>query len=283
MGCDGAPRPEPCRTASRARSYNRTVSTVVSRRLRRLWPVALLVFVGACTGAQEVAALCRLVPSLESSLLSVRAQLGTLSTSTPSELESSVFGLISTLENMNEFPPPEAAEDLATLLRAYEELAVSLRNVYWDGSIGATDPAVSSSIANLERSDNVAALASIRTYVERECETTLPGPVGAPAIDATTLPPPPPVVEPMDEGDQIYDAEASRLRSFGYLIAGSVGMAITSEQALCVGRWVGESFDELGSDSDRVYQEAVQNAMQACVFAPQTTTVDGQSQPSDNG
>ena len=40
------------------------------------------------------------------------------------------------LENMNEFPPPEAAEDLATLLRAYEELAVSLRNVFWDGSIG---------------------------------------------------------------------------------------------------------------------------------------------------
>lgn len=245
--------------------------------------VALVVLVAACTGAQEAAALCRLVPSLESSLVTVRAQLGTLSTTVPSELESSVFGLISTLENMNEFPPQEVAGDLATLLRAYEELAVSLRNVYWDGSIGATDPAVASSIAHLERSDNVAALASIRAYVERECETTLPGPVGAPAIDATTLPAPPPVVEPLDEGDQIYDAEASRLRSFGYLIAGSVGMAITSEQALCVGRWVGESFDELGADSDRVYKEAVQNAMQACVFAPPTTTVDGQPAASGNG
>lgn len=248
-----------------------------------MWAIALLPLMPGCTGAQEVAALCRLVPSLESSLVSVRAQLGTLTTTTPSELESSVFGLISTLEDMNEFPPSETAEDLATLLRAYEELAVSLRNVYWDGSIGATDPAVAASVANLERSDNVAALASVRTYVERECETTLPGPVGAPAIDATTLPPPPPVVEPMDEGDQIYDAEASRLRSFGYLIAGSVGMAITSEQALCVGRWVGESFDELGSDSDRVYQEAVQNAMQACVFAPPTTTATDQPAPSGNG
>jgi len=260
------------------------VPAVVSRRLRTAWAVAFLATVAACTGAQEVAALCRLVPSLESSLVSVRAQLGTLSTTVPTELESSLFGLISTLEDMTEFPPPEAADDLATLLRAYEELAVTLRNVYWDGSIGATDPAVASSIANLERSDNVAALASIRTYVERECETTLPGPVGAPAIDATTLPAPPPVVEPMDEGDQIYDAEASRLRSFGYLIAGSVGMAITSEQALCVGRWVGESFDELGADSDRVYQEAVQNAMQACVFAPPPpTTAAGQPDPSGNG
>ncbi len=257
--------------------------SALSRRRPTAWVVALLVLAAACTGAQEVAALCRLVPSLESSLVSVRAQLGTLSTTDPSELESSVFGLISTLEDMNEFPPQEVAEDLATLLRAYEELAVTLRNVYWDGSIGATDPAVASSLANLERSDNAAALAAVRTYVERECETTLPGPVGAPAIDATTLPPPPPVVDPMDEGDQIYDAEASRLRSFGYLIAGSVGMAITSDQALCVGRWVGDSIDELGADSDQVYQEAVQNAMQACVFAPTTTTVPGQSAQSGNG
>lgn len=256
---------------------------VRSRKPSAVWGAAFLVLVAGCTGAQEVAALCRLVPTLEASLVSVRTQLVTLSTTTPTELESSVVGLISTLEDMNEFPPPSASDDLATLLRAYEELVVTLRNVYWDGSIGATDPAVASSIANLDRSDNVAALAAIRALVERECETTLPGPVGAPAIDATTLPPPPPVVEPMDEGDQIYDAEASRLRSFGYLIASSVGLAITSDQALCVGRWVGESFDELGSDSDRVYQEAAQNAMQACVFAPPTTTAPGQTTQDGNG
>lgn len=228
-------------------------------------------------------ALCRLVPSLEASLVSVRAQLADLSASSPSGLESSVTGLISTLDDLNEFPPANVASDLATILRAYEELATTLRNVYWDGSVGATDPAVSSSISNLDRSDNVSALAGVRDFVQHECKATLPGPVGAPAVDATTLPPPAPVVEPLDEGDQIFDAEASRLRSFGYLIAQSVGMAITSDEALCVGRWVGESFDELGGDSDRVYQKAVQNAMQACVFAPVATTLPGASSQSGNG
>ena len=230
-------------------------------------------FSAGCTSGQEIAALCRRVPALESSLLAVRGQIENLSTTSPDGLESSVTGLISLLQDLNEFPPPAVSADVAVLLRAYEELSVTLRNVYWDGTVGSTDPAVASSVANLARSDNAEALAGVRAFVERECESTLPGPVGAPVIDATTLPPPPPVVEPMDEGDRIYDAEESRLRSFGYLIAGSVGMAITSPQALCVGKWVGESFDELGSESDRVYEEAVQNAMQACVFAPATTTV----------
>lgn len=275
--------PEPCPNSSRLRSYNRHVRDVRSGILFSTTVAVLVVASAACTGAQEVAALCRLVPSLESSLVSVRAQLEDLSSTAPATLESAVTGLIATLQDLNEFPPSEAADDLAVLLRAYEELAVTLRNVYWDGSLGGTDPAVSGSIVNLGRSDNVAALAGLRAYVERECQTTLPGPVGAPAIDATTLPPPPPVVEPMDEGDQIYDAEASRLRSYGYLIAESLGMAITSEQALCVGRWVGESVEDLDVDFDRVYQEAVQNAMQACVFSPATTVVREQSPQIDNG
>ncbi len=227
--------------------------------------------------------MCRRVPSLESSLTALAGHLEDLSESQPASLESSLTGLIAALREMNEFPPPAVSDDLATLLRAHEELAVAFRNVFWDGTVATTDPAVASSIANLGRSDNAGALDSVRRFVERECEETLPGPVGAPVIDATTLPAPAPVVEPLDEGDQIFDSEESRLRSFGYLIAGSAGMAITSDQALCVGRWVGESFDELGADSDRTYQEAVQNAMQACVFAPATTSPPGTPAAGANG
>lgn len=227
--------------------------------------------------------MCRRVPSLESSLTALASHLEDLSVSQPGALESSMTGLISALREMNEFPPPAVSGDLATLLRAYEELAVAFRNVFWDGTVATTDPAVAASLANLGRTDNARALDSLRGFVERECEETLPGPVGAPVIDATTLPAPAPVVEPQDEGDQIFDSEDSRLRSFGYLIAGSLGMAITSDQALCVGRWVGESFDELGADSDRTYQEAVQNAMQACVFAPTATSPPGTSAPGGNG
>jgi len=250
------------------------------RRVGLLVAMCALVVAG-CASQHESAALCSRVPRLETALTMFQGHIENLSDVRPESLEAALTGVIIVLAELNELPPPAVAEGLATLLRAYEELAVTFRSVRWDGTVAATDPAVTASIANLVRSDNAGALDAVRRFVERECEQTLPGPVGAPVNDATTLPAPSPVVEPFDEGDQIFDSEDSRLRSFGYLIAGSVGMAITSGEALCVGRWVGESFDELGSGSDRLYQESVQNAMQACVFAPDASTTLGSSPARD--
>lgn len=236
-----------------------------------LWLVSIGVLpLAGCSRTEEVAALCTRSPELESSLVAVNEGITNLGGTASPVLQSSMAVLLDTLSVMLELPPREARADLETVERAYREVSIALRNVYWDVSVAASDTNVRLALESLSRNDNVQALDDLKGFIEtwcaRELDTTAPLVAG----DATTLPPPAIVVEPLEEYEYLFDDEPSAMESYGYLIAGSRGLVLTPEQARCVGAFVTDAAQVTVLD-DPQFEAAVAEAIRSCRNEPTAT------------
>jgi hypothetical protein len=235
--------------------------------------VLIALVLSGCSRADEVSSLCRRAPELESSLVAVNEGLGNLGATSSAVLQSSFAVLLDTLSVMRELPPREVQGSLDTVERAYREVYVALRNVYWDPSLAESDRNVSLSLANLTRNDNVRAIADLEKFVAERCSGDLYA--SAPRIDgdATTLPSPVPIVDPPEEYGYVFDDEPSAMASYGYLLANSRGVFPTEIEAQCVGKFVTEAAQVSIFDDD-AFGRVVNAAFQVCgveAFAPEST------------
>ena len=248
-------------------------NTIVRVRVASL-VFALAAFAVGCSRSEEISALCLRSSELDSSLVAVNEGLDSLGNTPSAVLQSSFAVLLDTLGVMLELPPPEARGDLETVDRAYREVYIAMRNVYWDPSIAATDANVSRSVENLSRNDNVKALDDLNGFIEDWCAREIDATVPLVSGDATTLPAPVPVVEPLEEYEYVFDDEPSAMASYGYLVASSRSVSLTEEQARCVGQSVTEAA-QLTVFDDPGFEAAVTLAFRQCGvpgFAPQSTT-----------
>ena len=248
----------------------------VMTRISAAFLVVLLL--AGCSRAEEVSALCRRAPELESSLVAVNEGLAELGTASSVVLQSSFAVLLDTLSVMLEVPPREARADLETVERAYREVSIALRNVYWDTSLAVNDSNVRVSLENLSRSDNVAALDQLKEITADLCSEEIS--TDAPLLngDATTLPAPAPVVEPLEEYEFLFDDEPSAMASYGYLIASGRSVSLTESEATCVGKAVTDAAQVAVFD-DEQFERVVDEAMGRCGvvgFAPITPTTTAQ-------
>lgn len=237
--------------------------------------VVVALVVTACSTADEISGVCRRSTELESSLVAVNEGLGDLSGTSSAVLQSSFAVLLDTLSVMLELPPRDARADLEVVDRAYREVYLALRNVYWDPSLAETDANVARSVENLSRNDNVRALVDLKEFIAANCARGLNATAPLVAGDATTLPAPEPVVEPPEEYEYLFDDEPSAMASYGYLLTNLRGVTVTDAQAICIGREVTNAaqatvFDDPGLDA------AVTEAFRACA-------VDGFSSPTSAG
>ena len=229
-------------------------------------------FLSACSRNAEVSALCRRSPELESSLVAVNENLANLGAASSGITQSSLAVLLDTLGVMLELPPREARENLEKVERAYREVSIALRNVYWDLSLAVNDMNVLLSLENLSREDNVRALNDLERVIERLCAKSLDA--EAPLFDgnSTTLPPPQVVVEPLEEYEYLFDDEPSAMASYGFLIASGRGVTLTPEQAVCVGSRVTEAAQSAILD-DNQFESAVSEALSACSTSSSVATI----------
>jgi hypothetical protein len=241
------------------------------------WRVSLVLalsFVTGCSRDQEVSAFCVRSPELESSLVAVNSALGELGTASSVVLQSSFAVLLDTLSVMLELPPREARGDLEKIERAYRETSVALRSVYWDTTLAASDTNVMLSVANLTRTDNVKALSGLQNLVGRLCRGEIETAAPLVAGDATTLPAPVIVVEPLEEYAYVFDDEPSAMQSYGFLIANTRSQTVTVAQAECVGKTVTEAAQIMVIDDDQ-FDTVVDLAFRGC-----GVTGFGQSTPT---
>ena len=120
-------------------------------------------------------------------------------------------------------------------MRAYEELAVALQNVYWDGTVAVTDSGVQNAAQNLARNDNVEALENLRQFISDQCKVQISQGINAAPGDDQSISSTSVVIEPQPDINYGFDNEETAIKSYAYLIADQRGLAITSEQALCLG------------------------------------------------
>jgi hypothetical protein len=204
---------------------NRRVVAVV------LCTVALV----SCGEAQETRALCSHAAELESSLIATGVAIDGFSTISPRQLQSTVAVLTGTLSLISDIAPSSVKTDIEQTMRAYEELTVALQNVYWDGTVAETDSNVQNATQNLVRNDNVEALESLRQFISDECKVQISQGINAAPGDDQSISSTSVVIDPQPDINYGFDNEETAIKSYAYFIAEQRGLAISPDQALCLG------------------------------------------------
>lgn len=236
---------------------------------KRLLVVATLcaVVLASCGEAQETRALCSRAAELESSLVATGVAVESFTSVSPRQLQSTVAVLTGTLSIINDIAPSSVKWDIEQTMRSYEELAVALQNVNWNGAVAETDQNVQNAIQNLARNDNVDSLESLRNFISDQCKVQISQGINAAPGDDQFISSTSVVVEPQPDINYGFDNEQTAIRSYAYLIAEQRGLAITSDQALCLGTRMINVAQSDPTISDAVFEATLSASFNECGIA----------------
>lgn len=248
------------------RGSNRLVVQAMIKR--QIVAVSLLaVFLTACSEAQETRAVCSHAAELESSLVATGAAVESFSTISRRQLQSTIAVLTGTLSIINDIAPSAVKPEVEQTQRAYEELSVALQNVYWDGKVAEVDANVQNAIENLVRNDNVESLEALRTFIAEQCKVEISQGINAAPGDDQSVSQTSLVVDPQPDINHGFDNEETAIKSYAYLIAEQRGLAITPEQALCLGTRMISVAESNPTLSDEIYEATLTAAFKECGIA----------------
>ena len=241
------------------------VQVMIKRRLVVF--LLLAVALTACSEAQETRAVCSHAAELESSLVATGVAVESFSTISRRQLQSTIAVLTGTLSIINDIAPSAVKSEVEQTKRAYEELSVALQNVYWDGKVAEVDANVQNAIENLVRNDNVESLEALRTFIAEQCKVEISQGINAApgddqSVSSTSL-----VVDPQPDINHGFDNEETAIKSFAYFIAEQRGLAITAEQALCLGTRMISIAESNPTLSDEIYEATLTAAFSECGIA----------------
>lgn len=251
---------------SMKRGSNRLAVQAMTKR--RLVVFSLIaVVLTACSEAQETRAVCSHAAELESSLVATGVAVESFSTISRRQLQSTIAVLTGTLSIINDIAPSAVKPEVEQTKRAYEELSVALQNVYWDGKVAEVDANVQNAIKNLVRNDNVESLEALRTFIAEQCKVEISQGINAApgddqSVSSTSL-----VVDPQPDINHGFDNEETAIKSYAYFIAEQRGLAITAEQALCLGTRMISVAESNPTLSDEIYENTLTAAFSECAIA----------------
>lgn len=235
---------------------------------RRLVAVSLLaVVLTACSESQETRAVCSHAAELESSLVATGVAVESFSTISRRQLQSTIAVLTGTLSIINDIAPSAVKPEVEQTRRAYEELSVALQNVYWDGKVAEVDANVQNAIENLVRNDNVESLEALRSFIAEQCKVEISQGINAAPGDDLSVSPTSLVVDPQPDINHGFDNEETAIKSYAYFIAEQRGLAITAEQALCLGTRMISVAESNPTLSDEIYEATLTAAFKDCGIA----------------
>jgi hypothetical protein len=221
----------------------------------------------ACGEGEETRAVCSHTAELESSLVATDFAADNLSQISPRQLQSTVAVLMGTLVIINDVSPSSIRTDVEQTIRSYEELSVALQNVYWDGSVAATDDNVQNAIDNLSRNDNVEALEGIRAFIEKQCSVEIASGINEAPGDDQSVAPTSLMIDPQPDINYAFDNEETAVRSYAYFIAAQRGIEISPAQALCLGELMMNSAIDNPAISDEAFESTLNASFEKCAIS----------------
>jgi hypothetical protein len=235
---------------------------------RRLFAISMsAVVLASCSESQETRAVCSHAAELESSLVATAVAVDNFSTISQRQLQSTVAVLTGTLSIIYDVAPSSVKPEVEQTMRSYEELSVALQNVYWDGKVAEVDANVQNAIENLVRNDNVESLEALRSFIAEQCKVEITKDINAAPGDDQSVSSTSVVVDPQPDINYGFDNEQTAIKSYAYFIAEQRGLAITSEQALCLGTRMISVAESNPTLSDDVYEATLTAAFSECGIA----------------
>ncbi len=188
-----------------------------------------------CTMNAERDALCAQSDRWNSASTQVSLALDAISKFQPEQLREVFEEVVRSLILINESAPRDLRADTEVLLNTFGALSDALAEIDWEGDLAQKDSAVTSAGVRLASSEVGQAQANLASYIAENCKLELGSPVNKFPNVGSTLPDP--IIQ--DDTTELppvgYDNDESVARAFGFVVVERFGVAITNEQADCVG------------------------------------------------
>ena len=201
------------------------------------WAIAILfaVLTASCTQNAETDAVCESADRWNAASTGFADISADFATTSPSRIRE-VFGeLVSTLNTMSEMAPPQIIVSIEKLADTYGSFSLALDAIDWQGGMIAKDAAATSAAVRLASDEIELAQTNLGDFIDTECRVEIKNVINKLPSVGTTLPDPVVQDETKELPDVGSDNEQSVVASFGFLVVERFGVAITNEQALCIG------------------------------------------------
>lgn len=228
------------------------------------WLVVLTLTLSACGSAAERVAVCDRSVGLEHEFAAVSRTLDGLATTSSQQLVSTFAVTLATLTTLLDLGPSSLRDDFALLLDVYETIATAIEATGWNGEAAVSDPVVIKARAQLVSNDAVQARDAVRAYVLRNCSAESGGGIVQFLGTPTTLPNPVVASDNAPEPTTGFDNEDSIASSFGYYVAEQYNLAITNEQAICIGQVLTEQALLDPPKTDDAYTQLISTTLISC-------------------
>lgn len=210
-----------------------------------------------CSSIAERKALCDRSAGLENELSVVGQVVDDIANATPQQLANTFTVTIATLATLHDLGPSSLKTDFGLLLAVYQSLGAAIEATGWDGSVAGADRVVNAVRDGLLSNAVIEARDSIRTYVIDNCSTGFSIENDQFEGTATTLPNPAIADENAPDPTTGFDNDDSIASSYGYFVAEQFNLAITNDQAICIGRTFADQAISDPQAADDAYIEFV--------------------------
>lgn len=228
-------------------------------------PVLLLTSIASsCAQNSEIVAICNLAESWNQASREFAEISSDLETTSPGRLQEVFGNLTSTLGTMSEIGPVYISDSIESLLVTYQSFSMALESLDWQSGLIGKDAAATSASVRLASDEIVKAQTALGNFIDSECQIKIENPINKLPDVGTTLPDPLIQDETKEQPDVGLDNEQSVYSSFGFLVVERFGVAITNEQALCIGTSLASKNLTNNPNLDANYWNVLQKTFDEC-------------------
>jgi hypothetical protein len=220
--------------------------------------------VSACGQSAETKSVCQLSGRWNQTSADVATVLRELGSLPAGQIRDTMLEVVSNLQAFSEIAPREIRNDVELLLNTYGALSDALEAIEWDGSVAGRDAAVTSTGVRLASDEIQSAQTNFARFISDNCSLEIENAVNQFPNVGSTLPDPVIIGDDETNLDAGADNEKSVARAFGYVVVERFGLAITDDQASCVGDALLGATSGDSSKVDLTYWEMLQKIFYAC-------------------
>ena len=218
----------------------------------------------SCSTSARRDALCQRAAGLESEFALVDQSMSNLAVATPAQIENSLRNVVASLASLVDLGPTELKDDFETINDTYDLLTLTLADVDYNGAIALSDSAVNTSLARFTQGEFLRAHKNVLEFVTARCESDLQPGINELDSPNTTLPNPVLATDNAPDLSTGFDNDDSVDAAYGDYVAQQYGLALTNDEALCLGRAMTSSAIKDLAQSEIAYTQLVNDALKEC-------------------
>lgn len=218
----------------------------------------------ACGQNAETKSVCQLSSRWNQTSADVATVLRDLGSLPAGQIRDTMQQVVLILQEFNEVAPREIRDDVELLLNTYGALSDALEAIDWDGSVASRDAAVTSTGVRLASDEIQSAQTNFANFISDNCSVEIENAVNQFPNVGSTLPDPLILDDAETNVGATADNEDSVARAFGYVVVERFGVAITDDQASCVGDALLGATSGDSSIVDLTYWEMLQEIFNVC-------------------